>query len=157
MVTIKELVALVIAGSKPVITFTTNAVYDLEGYPEKGMRARIVEAVLKEDDAVAMWLDFSEFEAFNAPFESRCYRDKSGEPTLTAREYGDYKPQEKFYFSRDDMVSKYGSLDSTERLALYNQFKVDGTVSTLTSYVQWLEDQLLATRAAASPAATPTA
>ena len=140
MNTFLELSALLTAGSKPVVTFTTSAIEDLDGYPERGMRARIVGIEPKRDDMVNVEFDFTEFDGHNRAFESSNYYDKSGHPTLTARDYGAYHPREKFYFMADDALAKYLTLESDARVALYSEFVAS---SVEASYVQWLEDRVL--------------
>lgn len=140
MKTFSQLSELLMAGSMPVVTFTTSAIEDLEGYPERGMRARIVSVTPEQDDMVAVEFDFSEFDAHNMAFESRNYYDKAGAPTLTAREYGAYQSREKFYFMADDALDKYLAFESDARMKLYGLFVVSGSKAT---YVQWLEGRLL--------------
>ena len=129
------------AGSHPVVTFHTSAIEDLEGYPEKGMRARVVGCATKRDDMMALTFDFSEFETHNAPFESANYFDKAGHATLTARENGAYKPQESFYVMADDLVARLMLLESDARMGIFNDYTASGSAQT---YVQWLEDHMIA-------------
>lgn len=140
--TMRDLVESTRSGVRPVVTFHTKAIEGTEGYPEMGMRARITGAELRHDgDVIVVDFDFSEFEEHNKAFESRNYFDKHGNATLTAREHGSYVPQDGLYLGPDDQQSAFFRVDSDARLEVYAAFKASGSTST---YVQWLEDKVLA-------------
>ena len=143
MKTIKDLVALAAHGKQFVVTFKAE-VEDLEGYPEAGMKARIVSAQDHHDDVVRIMFDFSDFDAHNKTLEKSNYYDKQGKPTLTAREAGFYKPADHLFFLRDDEVTRYFDIANDASTALLAEFSASGTTS---SYVGWLEQELAKARA----------
>lgn len=134
----KEFEAAIRNGQKPVVIFL-KSVEDLEGYLEPGMRGRIVAVRDEDDDLLSFTVDLAEFETFNAAFESSNYYDKDGNPRLTAREAGYYKPIEEIWSGRSDEVPM--SLEDSGRLNLFTAYQ-DAKVGL--SYVQWLEDLVLA-------------
>lgn len=83
----------------------TSKIEDMEAYPEKGMRARIV-SIDEEDTHMSdlhdhiykITFDYSEFDEFNKSLESANYYDGKGVACLTAREAGMYDEQETIYF-----------------------------------------------------------
>lgn len=144
MKTGKDLADAVRQGLRPVVTFG-KGIEDKEGYPEAGMRARVVAASdAGNDGMLKVVFEFESFADHNRPLESRNYYDKAGKPTLTAREAGFYTPEEHLYFDADEELS--GTLTVTDEgsVLLFEAFKAEG--STL-SYVEWLERQLLALKA----------
>lgn len=125
-------------GHRPVVTFQ-KGVEDQEGYLEPGMRGRIVAVAVEDDDLLSFTIDLAEFDGFNAAFESSNYFDKSGRPCLTAREAGRYKPNESFWGGRSDELPMI--LEASGRLDLFTKYQ---SANAGVSYVQWLEDQVLA-------------
>lgn len=136
---IAELVRLIQNGAKPVVQFGRD-IADKESYPDAGMRARALSVRKENSDVLYIEFDFSEFEAFNLPFEQPNYYDKAGKPTLTARQAGFYRPQDNLYFDADEDVETSLELVADERTALYNQYQASGTSET---YVSWLESKAL--------------
>lgn len=143
MKTIPELLEAVRNGQRPVVTFRKE-IENKEGYAELGMRARVVGAKEKVD-VVSLTFDFSDFEEHNKTLESTNYYDKSGNPTLTAREAGYYKPQESYYFDTSESPADFFDYESESRTALYKRFKASGATC---SYVSWLEDLVQSQEAA---------
>jgi hypothetical protein len=120
-------------------------VLELEAYAEPKMRAHLVAVDLQRDDIAVLKVDYSAFEDFNKVFEQANYYDGQGNPTLTAREAGQYEPQEDLYvMASDDLESQILTILPSVSLALIDEFKA----SEHTSYVRWLEEQLAAARAA---------
>jgi hypothetical protein len=140
----RELKQLLAAGPL-VIEFGPN-VETLEAYPDAKMRATLVGVHVKHDDVAVLGVDYSAFDEHNKALEQSNYYDKGGQPTLTAREAGQYTPQEELYvMADDDLEAGILSLIPTSTLALYKEFQSSGQAS----YVSWLEQQLLAARAPA--------
>jgi hypothetical protein len=131
-----------------VVTFTPK-IEDMESYAESGMRARVVSIDTqdthssdKHDHVYKIMFDFSEFDEFNRRFESSNYYDKNGSPTLTAREAGYYKEQDKIYFGSPEIwpFEDYFVLADAAQTELLERFKESGEAD----YVSWLEAQVLA-------------
>ncbi|BDC78279.1 hypothetical protein MRCP2_p0140 (plasmid) [Aquipseudomonas alcaligenes] len=119
-------------------------VVELEAYAEPRMRAHLVAVELQRDDVAVLKVDYSAFEDFNKVFEQANYYDAQGNPTLTAREAGQYEPQEDLYvMASDDLESKILAILPSVSLALIDAFKGSGHAN----YVRWLEEQLAAARA----------
>lgn len=136
----KELAQMVADGIHPVVTFKAP-VLDKEGYLEAGMRGRLVAISDEHDDMFQLHVDLAEFDDFNRQFESANFYDKNGRACLTAREAGVYKePKEWFFVGNDDEID-FCEVEEAPRCALYAEYQK--TASSL-SYVQWLEDRLLA-------------
>jgi hypothetical protein len=139
-----ELKHLLAAG--PLVIEFGPKVETLETYPDAKMRAHLVAVHLKHDDVAVLSVDYSAFDEHNKALEQSNYYDKHGQPTLTAREAGQYKPQEDLYVTADDDLEEgILSLVPSSSLALYKEFQSSGQAS----YVGWLEQQLLAARAPA--------
>jgi hypothetical protein len=127
------------------IQFTEKAL-DLECYPEAGMRAKVVSAILSEDSkdpynrVFKVVINFEQFDEFNRQFESANYFDKSQRPTLTAREAGFYKQVDTLYLS-DEVYGPWSDIftvvgeKAKALFASYVASKVD------MSYVEWLEEK----------------
>lgn len=140
----RELKQLLAAGPL-VIEFGLKA-DTLESYPDPKMRAHLVSVDLRPDDMAILNVDYTAFEELNKAFELSSYYDKHGNPTLTAREAGEYQPTEDLYVVADEDLEKWIlSVVPTSSVTLYNEFKTSGQES----YVNWLEQQLLAARAPA--------
>ena len=125
----------------------TSKIEDMEAYPEKGMRARIV-SIDEQDTHMAdlndhlykITFDYSEFDEFNKSLESANYYDRKGVACLTAREANMYEPQELIYFGSPELwpfEDYFTTLDARQN-ALLARFKESGT----TNYVEWLESQI---------------
>lgn len=112
-----------------------------EGYLEAGMRGRLIGVSNERHNMFLLHIDLTEFEDFNRQFESKNYFDKDGVPRLSAREAGYHKePAESFYVGNREAVD-FCDVEEAERLRLYDNYRRAGAG---TSYVQWLEDQVLA-------------
>lgn len=138
-----ELAQLVSDGSQPVVTFKPP-ILEQEGYLEAGMRGRLVAVSNEPDGIVKFRVDLAEFDDFNRAFESANYFDKAGVPCLTAREAGYYKDaKESIYAGAADEVD-FCEVEASPRFALYAEFRQSAAGR---SYVQWLEDRVLAVAA----------
>lgn len=146
MQTIRELVAALTGGKKPVVTFKSG-IADKESYAETDMRARIIGATAPDRDGVLrLNFDFAEFDAHNTSFESTTYYDKHQNPVLTARQAGFYKPVDHMYFHLDEPLAALMQLDDPGAMALFEAYTAEGCTY---SYVSWLERKLLALMASA--------
>ncbi len=135
-----DLVELVRNGVRPVVVFS-KSIEDAETYPEPGMRARVtgVLSVDADEDLLKIAVDYGEFDSFNRPFESANYYDKQGNPTLTAREAGYYKPNDTLYLSLSEEIGCFRVVEDA-RTALYQTYLDGGGSGT---YLEWLENQVL--------------
>lgn len=125
----------------------TSKIEDMEAYPEKGMRARIVSIdeqdthmVDLHDHLYKITFDYSEFDEFNKSLESSNYYDRNGVACLTAREAGMYAPDELIYFGSPKLwpFEDYFTTLDVRQNALLVRFKESGA----TNYVEWLESQI---------------
>jgi hypothetical protein len=140
MKTIADLLKLLENGAKPVVEFGAN-IAEQEVYAEKGMRARALHFLDDGDDVVRVTFDYGEFEAHNLPLEPTHYFDTAGNPTLTARQAGFYRPQDAVYFDRNQSLENMLALVSGDRVALYAQYIQSASQE---SYISWLESKVLA-------------
>lgn len=143
----KKLFGMVLSGVHPVVTFK-KGILDKEGYAEPGMRARLISVRDSgDDDGVGvLHVDFAEFDEFNKQFELANYHDKSGVPCLTARQAGQYKPQEDIYVDINYDIDGDMEIEASDRLKLYDHFIAEKSDK---SYVCWLEDMVLSTKGVA--------
>jgi hypothetical protein len=139
MKTIADLAKLVVNGAKPVVQFS-DPIGDKESYADEGMRARAVGIDTADSQVIKVTFDFSEFDAFNLPFEKAHYFDKAGNPTLTARKAGFYRPQDNLYFDPAEVIEGVVTLVADERSALFTGYLATGTTET---YISWLETKVL--------------
>ena len=87
--------------------------------------------------------DYGCFDAHNLQFELPTYYDKSGNPCLTARQAGRYKPHDSIYFDTGEDLSTLLAIESDQVSALYARYLEEaGSIAGLT-YVQWLEAKVL--------------
>jgi hypothetical protein len=116
---------------------------EMEGYPEKGMRATIRSIRKGGDngDTCVIEFDYSLFDEYNKQFETHNYYGKDRVASLSAREAGYYKPQEKMYFYQGDVWTgksdEYFSFlcDMNDLALLKEKFEKSGE----SSYMGWLE------------------
>ena len=134
-----KLFELVKNGLRPQITFMPGC-EGMECYPEAGMKARVLAVVPEAHDVYRVKVDFEPFAEHNKAFESANYHDKSGNPTLTARQAGYYKPVDDFYLTPNE-GPEYLTIDDAKSVELFERFNKSGYTGT---YIQWLEEQLIA-------------
>ena len=125
----------------------TSKIEDMESYPEKGMRARIV-SIDEEDTHMSdlhdhiykITFDYSEFDEFNKSLESANYCDRKGVACLTARESGMYETKETIYFGSPKLwpFEDYFTASDDRQHELLKRFKESGAKN----YVEWLESQI---------------
>lgn len=129
-----------------VVQFTTK-IEDMEAYPERGMRARIVSVDEEDTNRTDLHehlfkikFDYSDFDDFNKSLESSNYYDRNGNACLTAREANQYEQQEVIYFGSPELwpFEDYFTTPDTRQNALLIRFKE----SAATNYVEWLESQI---------------
>jgi hypothetical protein len=147
MKTIQYLIELIQAGKKPIVTFKQD-ISDKESYPEAGTRARATAASQPDSDGVIeITFDYSEFDEINIPLELTNYYDKSGAPSLTARQAGYYKPIDIIYFDASEKLEQLMDIESDVDVSIFEAFKQEATEF---SYVQWLESKFLAQQSTTS-------
>lgn len=142
MSTVQKLFDLVKNGKKPIVTFK-KGIEDKDAYAESGMRARAVRVeTSKIDDSVHnIFFAFEEFTDHNMPLESSNYYDKSGSPTLNARQAGFYFPEESMYFCLYEKLEGLMDIESDDAVALFDAYMAEKSGLT---YLQWLEAKVLA-------------
>lgn len=146
MKALKDLQSAIHAGQRPIVTFK-KGIEDKEAYPEAGMRGRILGVTPQScGEVFAIEFDFSEFDAHNLPLESSNYFDKSGSPTLTARQAGYYSPQERIYFDLDEDLSLMLEVAPSSVSPLLEEYVSLNDGDRPASYVQWLEALVIASR-----------
>lgn len=91
----------------PLVVEFTKDIEGLEGYAEKGMRATITGFDQMDKETLRFYVDYSAFEDFNLAFETPNYYGKTSEPTLTARQAGQYQPTEHFYVNPNDLADTF--------------------------------------------------
>jgi hypothetical protein len=125
----------------------TSKIEDMEAYPEKGMRARIVSISPDKvkssdlrDHVYKIVFDYTEFDQFNATLEASNYYDRNGVACLTARQANMYEPQETIYFGSPELwpFEDYFILLNDRQCNLIARFKESGEPN----YVEWLENQI---------------
>lgn len=131
-------------GHSVVVEFK-KAVEEQEGYLEARMRGRLISFTEEDDTLVRFVIDLSEFDAYNRPFESSNYWDKSGKATLTAREAGYYPEdhREALYADENAAVTDLADIVTDDKLGLYSEFL---SAAPGEAYTAWLESQVKALR-----------
>lgn len=137
---IREFIKLVASGAQPVVEFGPG-INEFECYAEPHMRAKVLHVGSQEEHSVELMFDFGAFDEYNQTFETADYRDKNtGRHDKTAREVGDYKPQDTIWFGYDDKLPHVFQLVHDSRVALFKRYTESGSKQ---AYPAWLEDQLL--------------
>ena len=144
---ISELTRMVRDGVHPVVTFC-EAIGDLEGYLEEGMRGRIVAAKAGRDRLIALEVALDEFEAFNRPLESANYFNEDGRACLTAHQAGCYTGRESIWVDADGSFGHLFAVEPDDRIAIYQEYRAQGAEL---GYVQWLESAVVELRGALRP------
>lgn len=144
LVTLTDFLALANTGCAPVVTFL-KGIEDKAGYAEPGMRARVLRCLGPgADDIVKVVFDFEPFDEHNRLLESRNYYGPKGGAGLTARKAGYYHPQCPLYFAGEEKLKDNFEVESSPRVALFETYRQEAGERT---YVQWLVDKVLTTRA----------
>lgn len=117
---------------------------EYEAFAESGMRARITAAG-ERDDCLEIRVDYDRFDAHNRPLAKPNYYDKAGEATLTAYEAGFYTGQDSLYLELNDDLSEHLEIIESITTSLFDEY-LAANANGEKSYVQWLEDQVLAQR-----------
>lgn len=117
-----------------------------ESYAQPGMRARVCKLrTCGSEGAVAVTLDFSEFEAHNRSLETVAWDDDQLIVRLTAREAEEYQPVEDYFLPGVDVLMEYmAPLNEEAALGLYRSFLEEGRPRE--DYIAWLEEQLALAR-----------
>lgn len=135
----------------PLVVEFKAAIDTLEGYAEKGMRATITGYdVMEDSQTLRFYVDYSAFEDFNQALETANYYGRTQQPTLTAREAGQYASIEHFYADRDEPADTFFT-PVEQAHTLMKQWREEGAAI---SYVQFLEARVEELQASLSPPAT---
>ncbi|MBW3243548.1 hypothetical protein KUV57_12820 [Epibacterium sp. DP7N7-1] len=115
-----------------------------DSYAQPGMRARVSKMrACGLDGAIAVTLDFGEFETFNKPFETTSWEDQHLIVQLTAREAGAYAQVEDYFLAGVQQVRRAMSpLNEKVSSALQARFRESGRPEE--DYIAWLEERLAA-------------
>jgi hypothetical protein len=95
---------------------------------------------MDHDHVIKLTVDVGEFDRYNRQFESSNYYDKSGNPKLTAREAGYYKPVDSMYLDSNEDVDRFFQIEDDAALNLFREHQESGSSE---SYVKWLEAQVI--------------
>lgn len=144
---IRDMQTLLAAGVPVAVQFGAQ-IEDCEAYPEPGMRAMALRYETSEDACCKIRFDFSAFDAHNQTLESANYYDKAGQPTLTAREAGHYKPLDYIYFEAGEEMGPWFEVLPTESLTLFTEYLAVKKDRPQLGYTSWLESEVLALRKA---------
>ncbi|EPP9373566.1 hypothetical protein PZF67_005271 [Pseudomonas aeruginosa] len=139
---VQNLQELLAAG--PVAIEFGECAEDLEAYVDPKMRAHVMSVRVGPDDVAVLRVDYSAYDEYNKAFEKANYYDKNGNPTLTARETGNYDFQEDLYVSASEELDHILTALPGISTQLLEEFNASGQ----TGYVRWLEEQLIFTRTA---------
>lgn len=140
-----EFLQLIQDGRRPVVEFKSG-VEEQESCMDPGMRGRAVSAILGKDRCIVIRFDLDPFFEFNKPLARPNYYGPDGEANLTAWEAGFYKPAEDIWIDGDADIAALFEIISAENLTLYEEYKRSAEAGT--SYLRWLEAELLAARTA---------
>lgn len=132
---IRDIETMLAAGQRPVVEFGKD--FDNEDYAETGMRARVTSVTDEGDGCFRVYVDFSEFDAHNEPFETSNYFDKRQNQCLTARQAGYYKPQSSVWVPSE--LDGWIALVESTGYQTFTEYKASGTSL---SYIAWLESEL---------------
>lgn len=128
----KQLKEIVDNGGRVIVKFNNLEIGDYS-FLEVGMMAKIISIKWSPNDGSwVVHFDISEFDAYNLPLQSRDYYDENNNPTLTAREAGQWGDIEKLFI--DDDFSYYFDIVTNDLLMDYIDSKVE------IGYVEWLEN-----------------
>lgn len=124
-------------------------------YGQPGMRARLTKARgCGRDGALALTLDFSEFETFNKAFEVVCWADDQFVVQLTAHEADQYAPIEDYFLADSDQaLAAMEPIDDRVPASLQGHFRRTGRPAA--DYTSWLEEELAVARPDLVDAAAP--
>lgn len=155
-----DFIHLLQSGVQPVIQFN-QAIEVYRDYAQCGMRARVVQLTFvdEREGLATLSLDYGEFDAFNLPLESAKYFYKTmrgndrmwwlrstvyrwliaERPAFTARQVGFYNPVGSLFISTSGVLPF--DLVKDDRTPLYDAYLRS---ETTVSYLNWLEDRVLA-------------
>lgn len=146
--TLKEFLKDNLVSGRPLAVEFGPRIEEQEAYTESGMRAHILDYGVEHGDVLKVKVSYELFEEFNQAFEKANYFDKNGNPTLTARQAGQYQVTETLYMSPDEPVDGYLTPIEPE-LGLLQEWQASGSKE---SYVSFLENRIKALSAEAEPA-----
>ena len=140
-----EFLQLVQDGRLPVVEFKSG-VEEEESCIDPGMRGRAVSAIFDNDRCLSIRFDLEPFVEFDKQLARPNYYGPDGEANLTVWEAGFYRPFEDIWIDGDGDTAALLEIVSVENLTLYEEYKRSAEAGT--SYLRWLEAELLAARTA---------
>lgn len=157
--TFKELISLVKSNVKPVIIITKKFAENTDLIYSEGMRARVLGAAKDNNGRIELIFGSAEFDAFNRTIAKReWYNTTTEKYDATYFEYYERIPGstvpliDTWFFGEDDIESgetekEFGHFEVEEELntALFFLHQKDVASGCKMSYVQWLEDKVMAT------------
>lgn len=138
-----EFLRMIHDGIRPVVEFRPG-IDEQESCIDPGMRGRAVSAALDKDGLIVVQFDLEPFVEFNKPLARRDYYGPDGKASLTAWEAGYYRPIEEIWMDRDTNADAFFKIVSAGSLALHEEYKRSAEPGT--SFLEWLEAELLAAR-----------
>ena len=157
LLTVGEAQALLRSGVCPVIEFTQEVDYTMEG-PDPGMRGRLVAMNEDPNDAqcVLLTVELADFEGFNDAVDRRRWLDGNHVPCLPWRQSGVYpangrwvrswcvNSEQSWCVSSDDEPLPFTHMSDNQQALLEEYLRASPEGQT---YVQWLEQIVLTLRA----------
>lgn len=125
-----------VAGSDKLVVEFGPQIEDLECYPEPGMRAHIVTAERIDDDVFTVLVSYADFEDLNRGLETANYWDANGSPTLTAREAGKYRQEERLPLPGFGDLAPFLTVADDALMRRLAAYRASGAKS----YFAWLEE-----------------
>ena len=144
-VSLKELVSLVQSGVKPVLVVDKPFYDQVELIYGVGMKTRVVGASFK-DECYELTFDGTEFDEFNRSIaQPDWYNPETHKHDLKYFEHAEgYRLIDVWYFCEDDDLKEFHIEDGLSE-PLYFLYQKDVQVGCKLTYVQWLEDKVMAT------------
>ena len=130
-------------GKRPIIKFNEGVYQWLVDSADPLMTARILNAEITDKELIKFSIDFKEFESYNRSVATFDWRDKEGKYTLTWFDSGYYPKDGKddLYLPKNLKVDEV--FEFIKDTTLFNEYLL---TNKKTSYLEWLEDELLALR-----------
>lgn len=156
--TFKELISLINAGAHPVIAVTKKFADGADTIYSEGMKTRVVGATKDNDGFIAFIFNSTEFDSFNRTIAKReWYNITTKKHDATYFEYYERRGlevplTESWYFYISDIEDgsaekEFGhfEVEDTKNDSVFFLYQKDVAVGCKMSYVQWLEDKVMAT------------
>lgn len=157
--TFKEVISLINAGIHPVITVTKKFADGTDLIYSEGMKTRVVGVTKDNDGGIELIFNSTEFDSFNRTIAKKeWYNPTTKKHDATYFEYYERKPGatvpfvESWFFCEYDIESgetekEFGHFEVEEGLnnSVFFLYQKDVACGCKMSYVQWLEDKVMAT------------